>query len=324
MEIIIILLCVMSLLLIYINLTNNKNKQELNKKLETLMQNQHEEVYSRVKNDVTTKNIQQQFQIMLNQVAQANKMVSASDSNITNMLSKINNINDIMVNTKRRGTFGEYQLINLLSIYCGDSHEIYEPQYVLQNGFIGDVALHLPNSELVMIIDSKFPMENYQNIIKYEDDPMLPKYISAFKTNIKKHINDIATKYISRETSEQAIMFIPSEAVYQYICSECPQLIDESHKKRVLITSPTTLLGVTFTLVNITKDFARSNNIKNLEKTIVSLKENSDRMIERYNKVYATLETSLKQMNELNKSINKITNKINKVYDGYDEQSDVE
>ena len=105
--------------------------------------------------------------------------------------------------------------------------------------------MHLPGEEKVMIIDSKFPLENYQNLLKDSlGDLEVQKYESLFKQNIKKHINDIAKKYITSETVENAVMFIPSEAIYMYVCANCSDMIEFAHKKHILITCPTTLIGV--------------------------------------------------------------------------------
>ncbi|MGF0144554.1 DNA recombination protein RmuC [Sharpea azabuensis] len=113
-------------------------------------------------------------------------------------------------------------------------------------------------------------------------------------------------------------MFIPSEAIYLYICQEESSLIDEAYKAHVLITSPSTLMGVAFTLINITKDFKRSQNLQRVEKEIVALKENSDRMRDRYERVENTLQTLLKQYHELGISVHKIDERIGQIYDGED------
>lgn len=117
-------------------------------------------------------------------------------------------------------------------------------------------------------------------------------------------------------------MFIPSEAVYYYICSKCPDLLEESYKKKVLITSPTTLIGVTFTLVNINKEFQRAQNLKKIEKAIIGLKTESTRLIARGEKTEKALNTAMNAMKELNITCGKIDGKINKIYDGYTDEDD--
>lgn len=103
-----------------------------------------------------------------------------------NITQRINALNDIMVNKKSRGNWGEYQLNNLLSVYAGDNQSIFETQYSLKNGYIGDVALKIPG-EKVLIIDSKFPLENFRKLDSVESaENDIKKFESAFKQDIKK------------------------------------------------------------------------------------------------------------------------------------------
>ena len=82
------------------------------------------------------------------------------------------------------------------------------------------------------------------------------------------------------------------------------------------MTSPSTLMGVVFTLTNITKDFNRSENIKDIEKQIIKLKSDTDRLDDRYVKVMKNLSTLEKSLKELEISKDKISKTINQAYDG--------
>lgn len=243
-----------------------------------------------------------------------------SQSKMEDVYKTMTSVNNIMTNKKLRGNFGEYQLSHLLSLYAGESSEIYETQYKLDNNLIADVALRLPDESRVLVIDSKFPLENYMHMQNdHIAESEYNRYKSLFVLNVKKHIDDISKKYITKETLESAVMFIPSEAIYFYICSQCCELIDYAHKKHVLITSPTTLLGVVFTLVNITKDMKRTKNIKALEKDIVNMFEDVNRLRERLAKMDRALETINNTNREVKISCEKISSKVEKIYSGYSE-----
>lgn len=119
-------------------------------------------------------------------------------------------------------------------------------------------------------------------------------------------------------------MFIPSEAIYMYVCGECSELIEYAHNKHVLITCPTTLIGVVFTLINITKDFNRNKHIKSLEKDIVAMYDDVDRLYKRMEKVDSAITTLTKAFKDVRTSGEKIGNKIIKIHDGYEpEEKDV-
>lgn len=261
--------------------------------------------------------LQQQFQTLTQEFHVLNKGSFRSYNVLDDISSNLNEIQKVMVNKKARGNWGEYQLEMLLRMYLGDHQDIFESQYHLTNGAIVDVALHLPNEKRILALDAKFPLENYQNIINHQGNKAFEeKYIQLFKTNIKKHIHDIANKYLTDETMETAIMFIPSEAIYTFICGECPELIDEAYQYRILLTSPTTLAGVVFTLLNITKEFKRSKNIREIEQEIIYLLEDVNRLLERTTKTYQYASLTLKYLDEMQISIQKLAKRMNKINDG--------
>lgn len=298
---------------------NRADKSELDNKNETLMLQQQNSLGSL---QALSQNLYQTYQEMMRQFQVINGRTLTSAQMLENVENNISGMNDIMVNKKARGNWGEYQLNTLLSVYAGDSQEIFETQYPLKNGYIGDVALHLPENKKVLMIDSKFPMENYQNLINSElTETELAKYTSMFKQNIKKHINDISKKYITNETVDFAVMFIPSEAIYTYICSENSDLIEYGHSKHVLMTSPTTLLGVVFTLVNATKDYNRSRHVKEIEKTIVKMSNDTRRLVERLEKVQTASDNLQKSLKDATISSDKINMTVQKIASGYVEGS---
>ncbi|WP_294578799.1 DNA recombination protein RmuC [uncultured Thomasclavelia sp.] len=291
-------------------ITNNLNSQ--NEIIRILNQQNQKSLGNDERFDERLKNMSENVQKLL-------KESSLSSQQVDDIADRIKDINNIMINKKARGNWGEYQLDNLLSVYAGDNQNIFETQYTLKNGAIGDVALHLPGIEKVMIIDSKFPLENYQNLLDEDLSEMERlRYESLFKQNIKKHINDISKKYLTSQTAENAVMFIPSEAIYTYICSHYSELIEYAHSKHVLITSPTTLIGVVFTLINLTKDFNRNKHIKSIEKDIVSMYDDVMRLTERLDNVDISITRLQKAFKDVHISADKIGKRIIKIHDGYD------
>lgn len=305
-------------------MSHNQNNETASQ-LHTILNNQQLSMNNLNQQNSESKIIAERLKNMNDNVQILLKDSTLSHEKVNDIASRIIALNDIMVNKKARGNWGEYQLNNLLSIYAGENQEIFEVQYSLKNGAIGDVALHLPGTSKVMIIDSKFPLENYQNAIDNNlSEIETKKYENLFKQNIKKHINDISQKYITAQTAENAVMFIPSEAIYMHICSHYSELIEFAHSKHVLITSPTTLIGVVFTLVNLTRDFKRSKNIKSLEKDIVRMYEDVNRLYTRLEKVDNNIATLQKSFKDVKTSSEKIGNKIIKIHDGYIPEEEVQ
>lgn len=147
-------------------------------------------------------------------------------------------LQDFLRSPKLRGNIGEQVLKDLLGQFL--PKESFHLQYRFRTGAIVDAAIKTESG--VIPIDSKFPLENFRNMIKAESESEKKAFEKDFTRDVKKHIDDIAKKYIlpEEDTIDYALMYIPSEPVYYEIMSNIPQLSDYSHKKRVLPVSPST------------------------------------------------------------------------------------
>lgn len=147
-------------------------------------------------------------------------------------------LQDFLRSPKLRGNIGEQVLKELLGQFL--PKESFHLQYRFRTGEIVDAAIKTESG--IIPIDSKFPMENFQNMAKAESEAAKKVYEKDFVKDVKKHIDDIAKKYILPEegTIDYALMYIPSEPIYYEIMSNQPALSEYSHKKRVLPVSPST------------------------------------------------------------------------------------
>ncbi len=140
-------------------------------------------------------------------------------------------LQEFLSSPKLRGNVGEQVLKELLKQFM--PKESFNLQYAFKSGEKVDAAIKTSGG--IIPIDSKFPMENFR---KMQTDPA---YKKEFIRDVKKHIDDIARKYILTEegTIDYALMYIPSESVYYEIVNDS-DLFDYSGEKRVLPVSPTT------------------------------------------------------------------------------------
>jgi DNA recombination protein RmuC len=129
-------------------------------------------------------------------------------------------------------------------------------QHTFENGTRVDCALFLPEPTGTVGVDSKFPLENYHRMFDStlsDSEQLIAE--KQFKADIKKHVDDIASKYIiPNVTSDGAVMFIPAEAVFAEIHAYHPDVIDYAMIKRVWVVSPTTLMAVLNTARAVLKD----------------------------------------------------------------------
>lgn len=114
-----------------------------------------------------------------------------------------------------------------------NNDKIYKLQYTFENGSIADSVLFAPEPLGVIAIDSKFPLENYQNMVNKENSKESRNmYEKLFKQDMKKHIDAISSKYIiPGVTSDQAILFLPAEAIFAEVNAYHQDIIDYAYKK---------------------------------------------------------------------------------------------
>lgn len=143
--------------------------------------------------------------------------LSEATANMIDIGKEISSLQNMMRAPKFRGQMGENFLENLLSQVFIEKKS-YSIQYKFQGGDIADAVIHLRDG-LMVAIDSKFPFENFKKMIEAQNEKDEKGSSTArklFVADVKKHIDDIAKKYIlpGEGTLEFAIMYIPAENVY--------------------------------------------------------------------------------------------------------------
>jgi len=288
--------------------TLNENFVSLNERVSSNLERINMKVEERLSEgfDKTNKT----FVNILERLSKIDEAQRKIDSLSMNIIS----LQDVLTDKKSRGTFGEVQLNHILKTVFGEKNTpIYELQKRLNNGTIADAVLHIPEPVGMLCVDSKFPLENYQRMI----DKSIPEserriFERDFKTNVKKHINDISAKYIVEGvTSEQAIMFLPAEAIFAEINAYHQDLIDYAGSKKVWIASPTTLMSVLSTVQVVIRNMEREKyagiiheELNKLGKEFKLYKDRWDSLAKDIRKVYDDVD-----------KINITSNKIEKKFD---------
>ena len=245
----------------------------------------------------------------LSKIDEAQKKIDILSNDIVSLQS-------VLTDKKTRGIFGEVNLKNIMiSVFGENNNRIYKMQYTLDNKTIADCVLFAPEPLGMIAIDSKFPLENYQNMVdKNNSLEKREQYEKLFKADMKKHIDAISNKYIIPGiTSDQAILFLPAEAIFAEINAYHPDIIEYAYKKRVWLTSPTTLISTLTTIQVIIKNLERDKYASIIHQELRLLDSEFKRYKERWDKLYRSIETVSKDVKDIHVTTDKITKRFNSI-----------
>lgn len=288
----------------------NDDFETLNRKIEGRLDLMNAKVEERLAKgfEETTKTFGSVLE-RLGKIDEAQKKIEALSSNVVSL-------QDILTDKKSRGIFGEVQLYQILASVFGEKNDrTYQKQYKLSNNTMVDAMLFTPEPIGNIAIDSKFPLENYRKM--YDSELTNEERINArkeFVGNLKKHIDDISEKYIIKnETSDQAIMFLPAEAIFAEINAYHTDVIDYAYRKNVRIASPTTLVSVLTTIQMILTNIEREKYAGVIQEELGKLHEEFGRYEKRWKALEKDIEKVTRDVKEITTTSNKISKRFTEI-----------
>jgi DNA recombination protein RmuC len=240
-------------------------------------------------------------------------LIDEAQKKITELSSSVISLQEVLTDKRSRGAFGEAQMMLLVRNVMPEG--AFAEQHVLSNGTRVDCMLFMPEPTGNLAIDAKFPLDSFKAMMDTDAAESDRKAAERqFRQDIKKHINDISSKYIiSGETSDGALMFIPAEAVFAEIHAHQPQLVEEAQRKRVWMVSPTTMMAVLTTARAVLKDSATRKQIHLIQEHLVMLAADFDRFRSRMDNLSRHIQQANKDVAEVNTSARKISSRFEKI-----------
>ena len=302
-----------------INKEINDFKNELNRGLNEDFDKLNNKIEARLNliNDKVNERLDQNFEKTnktFTNVLERLSKIDEAQKKIDGLSNDIVSLQSILTDKKSRGIFGEVNLKHILvSVFGEKNDKIYSLQYTLPNGTIADSVLFAPAPLGTIAIDSKFPLESYRMMV----DKKLPqeireRYEKQFKSDVKKHIDAISNKYIIEGvTSDQAIMFLPAEAIFAEINAYHQDIIEYAYRQKVWITSPTTLISTLTVIQMIIKNIERDKYTSVIHEELNKLGVEFSRYKERWDKLAKSIQTVNKDV----ESVYITTEKISKKFD---------
>ena len=293
-----------------LNRNMNEDFTKLNEQVEKRLIMINEKVNERL-----DQNFEKTNKTFTNVIERLSK-IDEAQKKIENLSTDIVSLQGILTDKKTRGIFGEVNLKHILVNVFGENNEsIYRLQHTLSTGVIADCCLFAPEPLGTICIDSKFPLEHYELMVdKKLSQAERDSAEKLFKQDMKKHIDAISSKYIiPGETTDQAILFLPAEAIFAEVNAYHSDIINYAYKKHVWITSPTTLISTLTVIEMIIKNMERDKYTSIIHEELNKLGIEFSRYKERWDKLARSIQTVNKDVENISVTSEKITKKFENI-----------
>ncbi|MCR4314055.1 MAG: DNA recombination protein RmuC [Candidatus Uhrbacteria bacterium] len=250
-----------------------------------------------------------------------------TNKQVLNFSEQLQSLENILKNPKQRGILGEYWLEALLGQVLSPNG--YQMQYPLGvdettgQKLIPDAVLFV--KDLLIPIDAKFSLENYNRISQETDAEKRELLEKEFKTDVKLRIDE-TSKYVKPQmgTTNFAFMFVPAEGVYHNLITQnvgavkvnTRNLIEYAFEKGVMIVSPTSFFAYLQTVLLGLKALQIEDSVKDIQKQAENLMRHMKAYEDHHNRLGKQLETTIRTYTSSSQELKKIDKDIYRITEG--------
>jgi DNA recombination protein RmuC len=317
-------------------LEDMQRAQDDNKSLE-LMQSQIGQLNTNVNQQLTnlsgqlTKNINQQLHNLSAQFQQTTGDIGETLGDVKKDLGKmevvtqevlekakdISNLENLLRAPKFRGGLGELFLGDLLAQILPPAH--YTLQHRFKSGEAVDAVVQIGKN--LVPIDAKFPLENFKRHLEEEDEKSKSNLRKLFVTDVKKHIDAIAKKYILPDegTYDFALMYIPAENIYYETILKEEELGKERNvfsyatQKKVIPVSPNSLFAYLQVIVLGLRGMQIEKSAQEIFQSLSRLQGDLGRFKNNFSVIGTHLTNARTKFDEAEKRLDKFSDKLGQI-----------
>ena len=288
-----------------------QNFEELNSNVSNNLEKISNKVDERLKEGF--ENVDKTFKDIVTGIAK----ISEAQKKIEDLSKNVVSLQNVLSDKKSRGIFGEVQLNSILKSIFGQSKELYDIQYPIKDEgekVIADAVIKAPDPIGLIAIDSKFPLENYSKMMEAKNSSEKKIFEREFEQNLKKHINDISSKYIIKgKTANMAIMFLPAEAIFAEINAYHQNIIEYARERNVWIASPTTLMALLTTVQAVVRDVKTQEQAKKIQEELSKLSKNFKLYKDRWERLSKHIDNVNKDVKDIHITTKKISSEFERI-----------
>lgn len=292
---------------------------ELNKSMVLLRESMQKQLTEQMGH--SNKQMQAQFAAsskIIKDVTEKLTELDRTNKSVGDVAAELKTLQNVLQNPKQRGVLGEYYLEQILKNLLPPGS--YELQYKMGVGLTVDAIIKLDDK--LLPIDSKFSLENYNRLVEAKEAER-PALERAFKEDLKRRIDE-TSKYINtnKGTLDQALMFIPSEAIYYDLLANKVGMGNVSGRslmqyaakdKKVTIVGPSTLSAMLQVIVQGMRGLEIHKDTEKIRKNIEQLSRHLLAHNGYMQKLGASLGTTVGHFNTTYKELGKIDKDVVKI-----------
>ena len=252
-------------------------------------------------NKTLEERLTQKFQLISSQF----ETVQKGFGEMQGLVSGVDELKKALSNVKTRGIMGEIQLGRILEEIL--SPDMYLKETATRPGSSDRVeyAIRLPgdgNRSIFLPIDSKFPLEDYYQVLTaYDtnDAKQVEQALKVLETKIERFADDIASKYIEVPyTTNFAVLFLPIEGLYAEAIRR--GLIEKLQVKyNVVLAGPTTMAALLNSLQIGFKTLAIQKKSQEVWQVLANAKNEFDKFAEVLAKAQEKIQSAGSELDRL-------------------------
>jgi len=222
----------------------------------------------------------------------------------------ISNLEDLLKPPKLRGGMGETLLGELLDQIIPQNYMV---QHQFRSGVRVDAVIKLGDG--LVPIDAKFPLESFRRMMETEDKDVALRERKEFIKQVKKHVSDIADKYILPDegTYEFALMYIPAENVYYETIlkdDSMEGLFPYSLEKHVIPVSPNSFYAYLQVIVHGLKGLRIEQRAKEIMSHLATLSKEEEKFKQEFDTLGSHLSNATKKYDDAQRKLVQFEGKL--------------
>lgn len=265
---------------------------------------------SRASVERSSSAIHQQTQGFISGITQLQETVKNVQESVKGVVS----FQDIFKSPKLRGQWGETSLEAVLGQYF--PKEVFSIQHYFKSGEAVDAVLKLPNERLLPI-DSKFNWENFEKMVNADNDINKDIYRKSFIGDVKKKIDEIASKYIlpSESTVDMALMYVPAESVFYEIVHHIKEVdvADYARRKKIILVSPNTLYLTLSAIQYWFRDVQITKQTQEIIKRLAKINQDATKLSDGFRRLGKHLSDAQGSFDDSEKRLDLMVNQVHRV-----------